>query len=433
MYTYDRTAATINQGTLDKLQKEFRLLTKIYRSIEAKEWASESERAEDIERWDEAREIFTRWRDNFTEFAYKVLLPQNKSNAFTKEVEKDVWNLRHTLEAFQLFPTDYPSRQRNFDEFRRNREKMVKRYQVAATKCFKTLETWLYNREYQVEDAVKHFEVSGVNVVILNQQMATDGSDQSIDPYLRRLKDKINDIRRAGFGKAVDGLEVTVNFEKEKGEGLTAAMYTPGTDRMTMLSLGLIQEEKGLHRTFTHEIGHRFYFKVLPSQARSHWEEVMTARGVTVTKEDVLHFADIVNRKVEQSGVSKMMEKEDRLQAVLPQAKSEEEEAKFRELNDTPLISFFGDESYSYSQYVQRLESNSVDQVVQLEEISEYANTSPMEAFAECFWMYVLKGPRALKPWTRGFFERICLAGGAKLASMKTGYTSVFDGINTGA
>ncbi len=421
MYSYDRTAATLNQGTLDKLQKEFRLLTKIYRSVEVDRLESEKDIENANESWDEAAKIFRNWRESFREFLNHFIPPKKEGYPVTDEG----WDLHYKLDGNELFPIHYPSRQKDFSALRHRRETNIKRYQMAATKFFKSAESWLYGREIQREDAVKHFEVSGVGVTILNQHKASEESTAHIDPYLRGLKDKVNDIRRAGFGKAVDGLNVTVNFEVERGEGLTNAIYNPQSDKMTMLPLGLIQEEKGLHRTFTHEIGHRFYFRVLPIQARNHWEETMSSQSVKITDEDVDRFTDLVTKKVEQSTPSNLGETEDRLRFILPHARDAAEEAKFRELSNTSIIAFFGGEAYSRSGYIERVRQ-SVGESVQIEEISEYANTSPMEAFAECFWMYVLKGPRSLGPWTRSFFERICLAGGAKLASMKTGYTSVF-------
>lgn len=431
-YSYDRTAVTINQASLDKLQKEFRLLTKIYRSIEAKEYPSPKELAEDSARWDEAREIFLRWNNNFRHLMYDVILLQKsdqEDNSPSYELlKKQVWDVYLALSGNTLFPNRYQVG-KDWDAFRKTRETNIKRYQVAATKCFKTLDIWLHDRELVREDSEKHLEVAGVNVIILNEQLAGTRA-KSIDPYLRGLREKIDIVRRAGFGKGVDGLTAMVNFEKEYDNKLVAAYYRPADDTMTMLAMGLVQPDSGRHRTFTHEIGHRFYYRALPSNARAHWDEVMEARGVKITKDDIEWFTDLVVEKVDRAGAESVRYQEDRYKLILPYIRQDGEKVKFKEISTTPLFTWNGKENvFSPEDYRDMVKDHHEGTSVYIEEISDYANTSPEEAFAECFAIYILDGPRGLKPWTRSFFERICRASGAKMASR---YTSVFEGINTG-
>ena len=200
----------------------------------------------------------------------------------------------------------------------------------------------------------------------------------------------------------------------DQNEAFTCGRYNPATDTLVLYPLALAGKDTG-ERTLTHEIGHRFYFKELPGQARAYWNEVLGQRGLKITSDDIHRFSQAVIQQMDDKDPSKMFYEDNVLKAALTSARDMSDEVKFKEMAKTPVkpwnVDAFSPEGYL--KLLGSLEGN----VVQIEEITKYGNTNPQEAFAECFQLWVLKGPRALGPWTRDFFTTVCRAGGAKLAS----------------
>jgi hypothetical protein len=417
-----RFAVSIDKVTIERWKKDLKSMTKIYRDLEI---PSSMDFNADRSSWDEARLLFRKFRENLEEWTYKVLLPRPNSDRpespLEKSIRKLVWDLRFNLDEHTLFPSlrNTPGNTPDWSVLRNSRDKNIKRYQASATKAFKEIEIYLGSKpEEKVErrDAVDHFLVSGIQVVVKNFGREGLEREEDLDGFLRGLKHAADRIARVGFGRAVKGLTVTVDFDPRHDEGLVAGTYQPEPDMLRMLPLGIVGDDKG-HGTFTHECGHRFYYRALPGPSRAHWEEVMESRGVKITPADVERFADLIVSKADQLN-SRMYEKAERLKATVPHAKDEAESAKFTELATLPPKSLL-EEGFDAQLYRDRLKEFYEGTVVQLEEITEYANTNASEAFAECFREWVMKGPRALGPWTRQFFAETCRAGGARLASVR--------------
>jgi hypothetical protein len=68
---------------------------------------------------------------------------------------------------------------------------------------------------------------------------------------------------------------------------------------------------------------------------------------------------------------------------------------------------------------LQRYEDRWAGKYIPLEHISDYGRTNAEEAFAEAFKLYILFGPKKLKPWTLWFFKEIVRTGGASINEMK--------------
>lgn len=432
MYSYDRTAATIDQSSLDKWKKDLRLMTKIYKSIDPEvgiRWdADETDLKKQKAMWDEARQLFLTFKNNFVEWVYKVVLPKKDKREgqgpLESAVAKSTWNFKHELEGSMLFP-ELQGRAPDWSKFRHERDRNLKRYQAAAVKAFKDLESLIEARGGKLErrDYIEHLEVGGVNVTLRNwgRDNYDDRLEEGLDTHLRNLRHRLDEIKRAGFPGAIKGMSLTIDFNQEEWD--TNAYYRPSEDLLVMYPLGLVGDRGG-HGTLVHEIGHRFYFKELPSQARTHWEEVMNQRGVKITEDDVHRFTQAIIKKYDPSRPTALYDDADRYKAALPLAESAEDLAKFRELAKSPIVSFGEGGSFDPRWYEKFTLDNKKDEVVQIEEITDYGNTHPAEAFAEVFRLWVTKGPGAVGPWTRNFFKEISRAGGAKLAS--EAYVSVF-------
>ena len=415
-----RYALVLTKSDLDHWKRDLKVLTKIYRDIDLP--LEDSVSPETKRGIEQVQKAFTVFKDNFTQWVYKTVIPKPSEKGGEAPMERDImkstWNFKHTLGASFLFPS-FNSGTFNVSEIKGSREKAIKRYQVAATKAFKDLEDYIEIRSERGpvvrREEIEHFEVSGVPVIVENWgRSEMELVESELHKCLNQLKKYLDRIKGAGFESALRGLTFTISFDT-KGEALTAGRYTPSTDTLQLYPIGLIGDSGA--GTLTHEIGHRFYYKSLPNNAVAHWEETMNARGVKITSEDISRFVRAITKGYNSDYPWELADKQYRLQWVLPLADSEEEEAKFKELCNLGTPDYAVGADFDVRNYEDKLLYNFEGQVVQLEEITEYANSSPTEAFAECFREYVLKGPRALGPWTLNFFKEVCRAGGAKLAS----------------
>jgi hypothetical protein len=422
-----RYAATITKDNLEKWKKDLRLMTKIYRSLKVDlAWDAEpEEKAEATERVEEAAKLFNNFRENFANWVYKVVLPKfskGEEPYLEKEVRKSTWGFRYTLDKSFMFPTAGSGQSFDFNKLRNDQDKNVKRYQVAATKAFKDLETYLDTRGVELNrfEPVDHFEMGGAQIILENwgRQQTSDQTEDEFHNAMNQLRSRLTRIKAAGFPNAVKGLTIVVNFEQKEWD--VNGRYSPSEDKLTLYPLALAGSDTG-KGTLTHECGHRFYFKELPGQARAEWEEVLTSRGVKITLEDIERFFKAVNPKIDPDNFLAMSDDEDRLKAALPVARDEFDEAKFKELASVypkPFASSPGQTfEYDPAYYLKTLKEFKEGELVQLEEISDYGDTEPVEAFAEAFRIWVIKGPNALGLWSREFFRKIARAGGAKIAS----------------
>lgn len=408
-----RFAATVDKAALDHWKRDLKTMTKIYRDLPVDPaWDDEHGKREATEQFEEARKLFRNYREGFSDWVYKVVLPKELAYE-DKIVRKSTWDFRHTLDSGSfLFPT-FGSGTPDFPRLRNDRDKNIRRYQAAATKAFKDLDEYISQKGGSLErpDEESHFEVGGVPVIVKNQGRAEADIEAELHMAMNQLKKRIDRIKGAGFSSAVRGLTLTIDFGLK--ESMTNAMYNPASDTLTFLPLGLVGEDTGAG-TLTHEIGHRFYFKDLPGQARAHWDEVMANKGIPITKDVIHRFVETVARNVDQNDPLALRDDRKLLKAVLPAAQSESDELAFRQLAKLPVIPW-DSSTFDKDRYRSLIESTE-GEIVYVEEISEYGHTSPVEAFAECFRLFIVKGPRALGPWTREFFSTICRAGGAKLA-----------------
>jgi hypothetical protein len=424
-----RYAATITKGTLEKWKKDLRLMTKIYRSLNVDlPWNAEpEEKAKVTESIAEAAKLFRIFRDNFSDWVYKVVLPKaekGKETPLEKDIRKSTWDFRYTLGSSFLFPTIGVDRVFDLSKIRNDQDKSVKRYQIAASKAFKDLDLYLELRGGALNrfEPVDHFEMGGVQVILENwgRQEESGQTEEEFHNAMNQLRSRLTRIKAAGFPNAVRGLTIVVDFDQKEWD--TNGRYSPSEDKLTLYPLALAGSDTG-HGTLTHECGHRFYFKELPGQARAEWEEVLSSRGVKITLDDIDRFFKAVNPKIDPDNILTMIDDEDRLKAALPVAKDKFDEVKFKELAlvyPTPLRSGRSGRIYDPDDYLTRLKEFKEGEVVQLEEISEYGDTEPVEAFAEAFRIWVIKGPNALGAWSREFFRKIAREGGAKVASDET-------------
>lgn len=394
---FNRIAVTITKGTVERWKKDLRLMTRIYRSVGATE--------EDVPAFNEGLKLFRNFRVNFEEWVYKVLLPKKseRSSYYEDEVRKKAWTAIAALSG--LFPDRWSARTDKHEPapwlLPQNREANIRRYQKAFTDAFKVIEEYIESKDQEGAgleraEARTTYQVGHLNVVVRN--LGRETMEEDIDEFLRRLKEMESRVSQAGFPKAVDGLTVTLDFDRSD---LRAGQYDASKDELVIFPLGLDRD------TFFHEVGHRFWFRSLPSNARAHWNETLGTQTVEIQRKDIEDFAA---KYIE--GQPSMTSSE--LVHLVSQKENDPEiQAKYRTLADGAP----GTWATTPREVQNYLVKNFDGKKVYLEEISDYGNTSPVEAFAEVFMMWVSEGPGRVNPWTRQFFKEISRSGGAKVAT----------------
>jgi hypothetical protein len=400
-YSYDRVARTITPQDLKPWEADLRRMTKIYRTIPE---ATEEERSAVFS---EARQLFGTFRQNFETWVYKTVLPPvQKDKPWAEEqVRRKAWDAIISLR--DLFPTtwDYKG-EAHIDApwgVAQVIDKNIRRYQRAFGQAFDAIREYLESRSAPVERSeTEHYDIAGMNVVIHGFGRGDEDLEKDLDDFLRHLGFFAKRIERTGFGKGLQGLNIEVSFADAKTLGspnLDCGLYNPASDALTIYPLGFIGSDGG---TFTHEVGHRYWFRVLSNNARAHWTEVMAAQMTEITKADVDEFTDKYLAKHPD------LYRTDLVALVNRTEDDAERKAKFKELAEgsRPIDVENGD-----TEKLRDVLTKYVGDKVHIEDISDYARTNPTEAFADAFRFYVLKGPNALGPWTRVFFERIVWGG----------------------
>lgn len=416
MYSYDRRVArTVSKADLEPWAADLRRMTKIYRSIPA---APDEKRGEVFS---EAKQLFKNFAKHFRDWVYTTVLPSMSKDRprsyLEEEVRKKAWDAIIAIDGGGLFPSSWDYKTETYSdapwEVAQKIDTNVRRYQRAFTQAFKALGEYIEEEERKKGGPLERretekYEVAGMKVLIHGLGREDVDYEEDVDDFVRALSFFARRIERAGLGKATHGLTVEVTFADpetlSRPTDLTAGMYKAQTDSLMVFPLGFIKSDGG---TFTHECGHRFWFRELGTEARAHWDEVMGKRMTEITKEDVHEFTDKYLAKHPDLYTRE-------LEALIDRTEDDEEKkVKFKELaQSSGPITVKNEETDKLRDILMR----SVGEKVHIEDISEYARTSPVEAFAEAFRWYVLKGPSGLGPFTRQFFETIVRSGGAKVA-----------------
>lgn len=406
--------AAVAKGEVEQWKADLRRMTKIYNSV------PDAPEEKQLELFKEARQLFIGFRKSFEEWVYKQVLPprdEEKKTWLEEEVRTKAWGAIAALAG--LFPTQWNYKTDEHEDapwgLKNTIEKNIRRYQRAFTDAFKALDAYLENAAAKGKGGPRapRFEkhlVAGIHVLIDSWGRDEDPSlEGDIEEFLGRLGTFSKRIVGAGFGDALKGLTLHVSFADTKtlkGPGLTAGIYRAQTDTLEVFPLGFIRSDGG---TFTHEVGHRFWFRELAPPARARWKEMFEARTQTIDRNDVEEF------------VSAYLAKH-------TTAWSDDLERLVQRQEDDPVrrAKFMALVTYSRPITIDRedvaklrtwLLEAGVGEKVHVEKITDYATENELESFAEAFRLYVVQGPGALGEWTRWFFKEVARSGGAKLAA----------------
>jgi hypothetical protein len=234
-------------------------------------------------------------------------------------------------------------------------------------------------------------------------------------------------MKSAGFAVAYEG--GTMKIEK-RGGNRGEASYDRLNDNVGWNTDS--QARPGRHvesaASIVHEFGHRHYYRNLPSRAVEGWDAEVK-RAVTVTPEDVDRLADYLDPLASDRAWDGSV-----YGLSLGSDSAFEERVRGRIANDpkldpetraifTSMIGVLGediDDGYgtrSSSSKTARAHSRALrrsrmhvtlqTKTIPMHWTTAYGETSPEEAYAEAFKLYVMRGPRALGQRTRKFFEHI--------------------------
>jgi hypothetical protein len=393
----------ITEKDIDRLKADLKRMTKIYRSISnVDSFKYPDEYAYNLELAVEAHLLWRNFRKYLETWGYRTLLPKlrkNDTGLYEDEVRTALSDAIYKSDPGMMFRRyNTGDKSYNLPEIVSNRDRIIKSYQLAFGKLFDVVHAYIESKSGAIERRApkETYQVAGMTVVVNTHGL----TDQAVlDEFLHKLPSLVQPIKQAGFEGAIKGMTLNLDFSRSD---LRAGQYDSGSDELTLFPLGMT-DNKG-DNTFIHEVGHRFYYRNLPTNARAYWESMIEGRTVLIESADVKAFvAECVK------GKQRLLSRE--LEAQIKQAGYDPVvEAKFLHLADH--VPGYTDDLEKIEQIMLK---DRIGERVQLEAVSEYGNTNPSEAFAEAFMLWIELGPRALGPWTRQFFQTISRSGGANL------------------
>lgn len=397
-----------------QLEKDLRVLTKIYRDIPT------DDSPEALKRFREARKIFSTYANNLEQTVYKKILglkdEEGQKSWHANDLRSKAWTFIIDIGDSSNFPTSWSYRTEEYEDApwelksgRNNRDKNIRRYQKAAREFFVSLREYA-EREggLKMQDPYETTDIAGFRVVIHNKnRYDNDYNEKSLRETLSRLHDFKKQIKRAGFDRFFDDLQVHVSFDNSGKGSFTAGAYEPKTDKLTLYPLGLTRTGD----TFIHEFGHRFYFQNLSINARKVWEQVIGDKITHVSDRAVDLWVDKYLAPFHKKTGGYLPDRRE-MEALVK--RSDEDEVMKAQL------AYLADHNPTYTDELEKIRKHhkrNVGDKVMIEHITDYGAENPLEAFAEAFKLYVMKGPGRLGPWTRQFFKDISRSGGARIRS----------------
>jgi len=400
---------------LNKWDTDLSKMTKNYKMLKADD--------NDVKRFLMFKKAFLVFHNNFEKWVYRNILDNNKSKSesyYQKEVRSTAWKFMSDIGTYGLFPESYDYESKKHinaphlldSDYRGNsRKQNITRYQ-RSWRQFKEAFTDLIKYEAEKIDEVKPDEIVNVDKVnILIKNRDKDWSDKYVKSFMKHVRKATQAINKAGLGKSIRDLSIELNFNPTDisglPAGLTAGAYRKEDDTLYILPLGL--RDKLSDSTLIHEIGHRYWFKYVPSRAKKAWEDKINSQMITVKADHIKKFFDEFYDK----------------EYGFPYRRGFEKEVK--RITDPTLkivYSYLGqhtpifkvedgkDEKQMYMEFM--MEHHKGEQVP-LEWITDYGRTNPAEAFAEAFKLWVGGVKGKLGPWTRAFFKEIVSTGGANI------------------
>jgi len=410
----------VDSNSVKKWAKDLRVLTKAYKQI-----GDNSEDPKTIQDFKKVRRAFGTFQENFEQWVYKFFLQYKHTGANGKKVE--TWEEKEVREKCWRAVTSLGG---NFPEMwdfqtkkhrvspqilAREREKNIRRYRAEFRLGIKALLQYIaIEGDQEREKPIEQAQIGPVKLVIHNFKRK-GGTPQGEASREKSFKDLVNGIKgwskkiqKAGFGKCIEGLTVDLDFglTSDNSGDMVNGEYYMNKDMLKLYGCGMTQD------TFTHELGHRFWYRNVPSNAKKHWQDTIKSKKVSIERKDV---EDYVEKYFDNNG-NKIYKRRVGLKIIDKKETNAEIKAKFKAMQMSSVWS-----AENKKEVVTKLADRWVGpgKEIPIEHITNYGNTNAEEAFAEAFKLYIVKGPGKLGEWTRWFFREIVRTGGANINEMK--------------
>ena len=423
----------VDNNAIKKWAKDLRVLTKAYKQI-----GDNNEDPQTIKNFKKLRRAFGKFQENFEQWVYKFFLKHNwtgsKGKIETweeKEVREKCWGAVVNLGGNFPEMWDFIDKKHKVSPalLAKEREKNIRRYRAAFREGIKALLQYIAIKgDQEREKPIEQAQIGPVKLVIHNYKR-TGGTEQgqaSREKSFKQLVDGIKgwskQIQKAGFGKCIDGLTVDLDFglTSDETNDMVNGEYYKNKDMLKLYGTGMVQD------TFTHELGHRFWYRELPSNAKKHWQDTIKSKKVSIERKDV---EDYVEKYFDKNG-NKIHKRKTGLKVIDKKEDNAETKAKFKVMQMSSVWS-----AENRKEVVTKLSDKWVGpgKEIPIEHITNYGNTDAGEAFAEAFKLYIIRGPGKLGEWTRWFFREIVRTGGANINEMKIQEVNMKDRPKTGS
>ena len=410
----------VDSNAIKKWAKDLRVLTKAYKQI-----GDNSEDPKTIQDFKKVRRAFGTFQENFEQWVYKFFLQYKHTGANgkkmetweEKEVREKCWRAVTSLGGNFPEMWDFQTKKHRVSPqiLAREREKNIRRYRAEFRLGIKALLQYIaIEGDQEREKPIEQAQIGPVKLVIHNFKRK-GGTPQGEASREKSFKDLVNGIKgwskkiqKAGFGKCIEGLTVDLDFglTSDNSGDMVNGEYYMNKDMLKLYGCGMTQD------TFTHELGHRFWYRNVPSNAKKHWQDTIKSKKVSIERKDV---EDYVEKYFDNNG-NKIYKRRVGLKIIDKKETNAETKAKFKAMQMSSVWS-----AENKKEVVTKLADRWVGpgKEIPIEHITNYGNTNAEEAFAEAFKLYIVKGPGKLGEWTRWFFREIVRTGGANINEMK--------------
>jgi len=399
---------------IERWKKDLKRMSKIYRGIN---WQQDYTEDPDIAKANkkeyakfiEAKKLFNVFSKSFNNRVYKHILPkkdtEDESLSHTK-ARKDAWTAYISL--VDLFPDEYSRKSDKhlpapWQLTKKEKDRKINKYNKAFKKAFDSLIEFTEEITEDKYPQTEQFQISNIPIILHNWGRDKD-HEESIEIFINRMKVAINKIKKAGFGKVLKGLSVIADFET----GRDASGTYDNADDTLKIKLAML----GGYEPYTliHELGHRFYYRILSKKAREYWDKIIQGKRTTIEDEDILDFINtFIKPEFDKLKEFKFSKRKKYLKKKVKKADiTKEKEAKYLEMIARLPIR---------GKILEGLKSRVGGEIIHFEFITDYARKNPEEAFAEAFAEYIDEGPGKLGEWTRDFFKRIVRHGNVDIRS----------------
>ncbi len=289
----------VDSNAIKKWSADLRKLTKAYKSI-----GDNSEDPKTVKQFKKIRSAFAIFTNNFEKWVYKFFLQYDwegygsyRNETFqAKEVRENAWEAITSLMG--NFPDEYdfidkkhkPSPARLAKE----RETTIRRYRTKFREAIKALLDYvaIYGDQERLKPT-EQVQLGPVKVVVHNHareggsEKGQASREKSLKSLTSGIKKWSGKVKKAGFGKVIDGLVVDIDFRiSNDGGEMVAGEYHMNKDMLMLYGSGM-QES-----TFVHELGHRFWYRELPPNARKHWAKTLKSKEVTIDEHHIKDFVE---------------------------------------------------------------------------------------------------------------------------------------------